>query len=128
MRSIGKQGKDYGNYFLERLVKSLRKVKHFVDEYYFGEDHEKGLKNLEKAVRDHFSLAEVLRELDFFPEDYKSLNNYLWYPYQELGLADRGKVYWDIPLNDFLDKYKHISPFEDYLQEDTFQFSLKFTD
>lgn len=126
MRAIDKQGKNYENYFRERLVKSLRKVKYFADEYYFGEDFNTNTKKLISVVEDHFSLAGVLRNLDFCPEDYKPLNRYLLYFYQEIGLALREKFYWDVPLDDFLNKNKNVAPFDDYLQDNCLQLSLKF--
>lgn len=126
MRAIDKQGKNYENYFRGRLVKSTRKIKHFVEEYYFGDDFNKDEKNLVKVVDDHFSLVGVLRRLDFFPEDYVPLNKYLIYMYQTLGNALFPKIYWDVPLSDFLNKNKSVVPFDDYLQEDSLQLSFDF--
>lgn len=126
MRKIDKQGKNYENYYRERLVKSVRKVKYFVDNYYFGKDFNKDEKLLEKSVQDHFSLAGILRGLDFYPEDYVPLNRYLICMYQALGNAFYPKEFWDVPLEDFLEKNKNVAPFDDFLQEDCLQLSFNF--
>lgn len=127
MRAIDKQGKDFSAYFQKRLVKDLRKLKHFVDEYYSGDNFNEAEKNFEKALEDHFSLVGVLRNCGFYPEDYVPLYEHLILLYEGVGRALYPKEYFDIPLDDYLNKYKHVAPFEKYLCEDARQLELEFS-
>lgn len=129
MRAIDKKGKNFDDYFFGRLLKSLRKIKHLVDEYYFaesGEDFNKNEKNLIEAMSNHFSLVRVMENCGFYPEDYISLNRHLFLMYQIVGEALYPKSYFDIPLDKYLEKYKYFAHFENYLNQNSKQLSFNF--
>ena len=125
MRAIDREG-NFDDYFKERLIKSLRKTKKIISSVIEEDFFDCWERKISSQVWDYVRLYDNIDRISPLSNDDFYIKWGLIHFDQVLAMGEIPNKNFLIPLDKYLEKNKHVLPFEDYMNENPNQLNFNF--